>query len=407
MSLSFNIAKRYLFSKKSHNVVNVISSISVCGILVATAAMLILLSIFNGFTYIASSSFSLMDPELKIIPAKGKVFSPTGAAFDELKNLSDIEFISQSLEENVMLAFGDNQEAVLLKGVSSDYKQMVDSANWLIDGEYALREGDFDFAIVGWGVARKLNVRPKYITPMYIYLPKRDVKINMANPTNAFVSREVFLSGVFTINQEKYDDNLLIVSIDLARELLNYEDQVTSLDIKLKSGALSEIVAPKIQALLGDDFEVQDRFEQQREIYKMVETEKAVVYLILTLVLIVAVFNVVGSLTLLILEKTDDIGILRSMGANKNFISGIFFNEGLIISLTGAVLGIILGLIICLAQEHFGLLSLGATPGAFVVDSYPVKVEWRDVVVTFFTVNIVSISAILYPISSLRRRLDL
>ena len=406
MNLSFKIARRYLFSKKSHNAVNIISLISVCGVLVATAAMLILLSVFNGFTDIAAKSFGAMDPELKIVSVKGKVFSPTGDKFEKIGRMQSIELISQSLEENAMLMFGDKQETVLLKGVSPEYKEMVNSGEWIINGEYALREGDIDFVVAGIGLAGRLRINPRYITPMYVYMPKRNAKVNMMNPAGAFSSHETYLSGVFSINQAKYDDNLLIVSIDLARELLDYDTQVTSLDLKLKRGALTETVEQEIQNLLGEDFEVQNRFEQQSDIYKIVETEKTVVYLILTLVLIVAVFNVVGSLTLLILEKNEDIGVLRSMGANKKLISSIFLYEGLMISLSGTALGIILGLAICLVQEYFGVLGLGSSPGVFVVDSYPVVVEWTDILIVFFTVSVVSISAVLYPISNLRKRLD-
>ncbi|MFV0332183.1 MAG: ABC transporter permease, partial [Dysgonomonas sp.] len=237
------------------------------------------------------------------------------------------------------------------------------------------------------------------------YVPKRNERINLANPATAFTQSEAYISGVFALNQQKYDDQMLIVSIDLARELLRYENEISSLDIKVKDGASVDKVHSEIKSILGSDFIIKNRFEQQEELYRMVNIEKWVTFLILSIILLIAVFNIVGSLTMLIIEKDEDIKILKSLGGNNKFITKIFLFEGWLITLVGAFAGLVLGLVICLLQQHFGLLKLGSTPGAFVIDAYPVSVQFLDIVLIFVTVNLIGFLAVLYPINNLRKRL--
>lgn len=405
MNLSFYIAKRYLFSKKSHNAINIISMISVCGIAIATMAMVCTLSIFNGFTKLVSDSFSIMDPDLQIIPAKGKVFDASSAIFQKIKNLPEVAVVSETVEDNALVKYGERQDPVLIKGVSDQFKEMVDTKRLVTSGEFSLREGDVDFCVAGIGVAINLGLRTDNITPIEIYSPKRDVKIQLANPANAFTTAYTYPAGVFTLNQAKYDDQIILVSLDLARELFRYNNEVTSLDIKLKENVSANDAEAKIQKQLGDNFIVKNRFEQQADSFRMVNIEKWVTFLILSFILIIAVFNVVSSLSMLILDKSADIDILRNMGAENNLITRIFKIEGWLISMSGAIAGIVIGLVLCLIQQHFGILKLGQTPGAFIVDSYPVEVIFTDILFVFITVSIIGGLIVLYPVNNLKKRL--
>lgn len=379
--------------------------ISVCGIAIATMAMVCTLSIFNGFTKLVSDSFSIMDPDLQIIPAKGKVFDASSAVFQKIKNLPEVAVASETVEDNALVKYGERQDPVLIKGVSDQFKEMVDTKRLVTSGEFSLREGDVDFCVAGIGVAINLGLRTDNITPIEIYSPKRDVKIQLANPANAFTTAYTYPAGVFALNQAKYDDQIILVSLDLARELFRYNNEVTSLDIKLKENVSSNDAESKIQKQLGDNFIVKNRFEQQADSFRMVNIEKWVTFLILSFILIIAVFNVVSSLSMLILDKSADIDILRNMGAENNLITRIFKIEGWLISMSGAIAGIVIGLVLCLIQQHFGILKLGQTPGAFIVDSYPVEVIFTDILFVFITVSIIGGLIVLYPVNNLKKRL--
>lgn len=406
MNLPLHIARRYLFAKKSHNAINAISMISVCGIAVGTMALVCALSIFNGFTDVVATTFSAFDPELQISPAKGKVFDPAGAKIEQVKALPEIAFTSESLEENALIKFADRQEPIVLKGVSPGFEKMADIDKLIIDGSFTLREGDIENGVIGAGLAMFLGVRAGFLDPVELYVPKRNERINLANPSTAFTQSGAFVSGVFALNQQKYDDQMFIVSIDLARELLRYDKEISSLDIKVKDGYDIDKVHSKIKSILGDDgLVVKNRFGQQADLYRMVNVEKWVTFLILSIILIIAVFNVVGSLTMLIIEKDEDVRILKSLGANNKLITRIFLFEGWLITLVGAVSGLVIGLIVCLLQQYFGLLKLGSTPGAFVIDAYPVSVQVWDIVLIFITVNIIGFLAVIYPVNNLRKRL--
>lgn len=406
MNLPFHIARRYLFAKKSHNAVNVISAISACGIAISTMALICVLSVFNGFTDVVTITFSAFDPELQITPAQGKVFDSKDEKIQEVKNLPEIEFVSESLEENALLRYGDRQELVILKGVSSQFKKLAEIDKLIVDGSFVLREGDIDNGVIGGGLAMMLGVSANFVyTPIEIYMPKRDVRVNPANPAASFDRANAFVSGVFLVNQAKYDDQVFIVSIDLVRELLRYENEVSSIDIKVKDGVNLGNLHDKIKTILGEEFLVKNRFEQQEDLYRMVNIEKWVTFLILGMIMVIAVFNIVGSLTILIIEKDEDIHILKSMGASNNLIIKIFMFEGLLITLIGVLSGLILGLLGCLAQQYFGLWKLGSTPESFIMDAYPVSVQIFDIILVFVTVSIVSFLAVLYPVNSLRKRL--
>ena len=406
MNVSFFIARRYLFSKKSHNVVNVISAISVCGIAVATAAIICVLSIFNGFGGIMEGTFNAFDPDLKITVKEGKVFDYHTPEFGKALQVNGIQVISESLEENALFMFGESQVPVLMKGVSEEFKWMTDMEKLLLEGSFNLREDVVDYTTLGSGLAMTLGARPGFINPIEIYAPKRDVRVNLANPAAAFTRAYIQVGGVFSLNSPEYDEQMAIIPIQLARDLFGYENQVTSLDIKLEPNVSVNRVKREIARILGDDFLVEDRYQQQKESYRMMQIEKWVTFLIMVFVLLIAVFNLVGSLSMLIVEKRDDIKSLQNMGASEQLISRVFLYEGWLISFIGIISGIIIGLSLCLLQQHFGLLRLSDTPGAYIIDAYPVIVKMTDVVITFAVVSLISLLTVLYPVNNLRKKLQ-
>ncbi len=382
-----------------------ISLVSVCGIAVATMAMVTALSVFNGFGKLVETTFSAFDPELKITAVKGKVFDYQTAEFTMALQNPDIDFISESLEDNVLLRFNNRQVPVILKGVSEDFKYMTQMDKLIIDGSFKLREDVVDYVTLGSGLAYTLGVRPGYVDPVEIFVPKRDVQVNLTNPAAAFSQGNAQAGGVFNLNQPQFDEQMAIVPIELARVLFRYQNEVSSLDIKLKEGASAQKVSKSISQIIGSDYLVEDRFEQQKESYRMLQIEKWVTFFILSFILIIAAFNVVGPLSILIIEKRNDIKILKSMGAADETIARIFLFEGWLISFSGIIIGIILGVAISFLQQHFGILKLGGTPGAYLVDAYPVIVKTTDVLLTFLIVCAICMSTIIYPIHNLKKQL--
>lgn len=406
MNLSLFIARRYLFSKKSHNAINVISLISVCGIAIATMAMVCVLSVFNGFGGIVEGMFSAFDPDLKISAATGKVFDYQTPQFQKALQVNGIQLISESLEENALFKFEDRQVPVLLKGVSEEFNLMTDMDKLTIDGKFRLSEDVVNYTSLGMGLASNLGARAGFVNAIEIYAPKRDVKVNLANPSAAFTREDVLIGSIFSLNQAEIDNQMAIIPIGLARKLFRYDNEVSSLDIKLTPDASVKKVKSELEKILGSDFRVENRFEQQIESYRMLQIEKWVTFLILAFILLIAVFNVVGSLSMLIVEKTNDIGSLRNMGASNRLISRIFLFEGWLIAFFGIVAGIVMGLALCLLQQHFGLLRLSNTPGEYVVDAYPVMVRFWDIVTVFVVVGIISLITVFYPINSLKKKLN-
>ena len=406
MNLSLFIARRYLFSKKSHNAINVISLISVCGIAIATMAMVCVLSVFNGFGGIVEGMFSAFDPDLKITPKVGKVFDYHTPEFDKALRVEGIQMVSESLEENALYKFDDRQVPVLVKGVSEEFKLMSDMDKLIVDGRFRLTEDVVSYTTLGAGLSMTLGARPGFVNAIEIYAPRRDVNVNLANPSAAFTREDIQIGGVFSLNQPDVDDQMAIIPIGLARELFRYDNEVSSLDIKLQSGASVKKVKSEMEKILGNDFLVENRFEQQIESFRMLQIEKWVTFLILAFILLIAVFNVVGSLSMLIVEKTIDIKSLKNMGASNNLISRIFLYEGWLIAFFGIVSGIVVGLTLCLLQQHFGLLRLSNVPGAYVVDAYPVIVRFWDIVTVFVVVSIISLLTVFYPINNLKKKLN-
>lgn len=403
MNLSFYIARRYLFSKKSHNAINIISMVSVCGVVLATIAMVCALSVFNGFDKLVAMMFSGLDPEIKITASKGKTFDPTAPEIEMLKQMPEVAFLSEVLQDNAMIRFQGRQEIGVIKGVDATYLQMAGIDDVLVDGRFALREDVVDHATLGIGLAYKLGARAGFLSPIEIYAPKRNVQVNRVNPAASFDVEYAYMSGRFRINQAVYDDSYMIVPIELARSLFRYDKEVSALELKLIPNADLSDIKKKIKQTLGDAYLVQDRYEQQEDAFRMMQVEKAITFLILCFILVIALFNLVGSLSMLMNEKKDDVKTLRNMGANEGLIKRIFLYEGWMISGFGAVIGIVIGLILCFIQMQFGLIRLGDS-GAFIIDAYPVYVLLGDITLIFLTVVTIGFLASWYPVRQLSRK---
>ncbi|MCF2737644.1 FtsX-like permease family protein [Bacteroides caecigallinarum] len=406
MNFPFYIAKRYLFSKKSHNAINVISGISVCGVALATLAMVCTLSVFNGFQDMVATFFTAFDPQVKITSVKGKVFDGSLPVLSQIKNMPEVAVYSESVEDNAMVQYKGRQVMAVIKGVEDNFDKLTPIDSILFGrGELILHDEVADYAIPGLQLLSTLGTGIRFLDPLEVYAPKRGAKINMANPMSSFVSDDLFSSGLtFTVNQEKYDGSYILTSIDFARNLFQYDKEVSAVNLRLYSTANEKDVISKIKRILGEDFYVQDRYEQQADTFRIMEIEKLISYIFLTFILMIACFNVIGSLSMLIIDKKNDVQTLRNLGASDNQIVRIFLFEGRMISFIGAVAGVILGLILCLVQQEYGIISLGNS-GSFVVDSYPVSVHAWDVVLIFITVLVIGFISVWYPVRYLSKRL--
>ena len=406
MNFPFFIAKRYLFSKKSHNAINVISAISVCGVALATLAMVCTLSVFNGFQDMVATFFTAFDPQIKITSVKGKVFDGSTPIFSEIRTMPEIAVYSESVEDNAMVQYKGRQVMAVIKGVEDNFDKLTPIDSILFGrGELILHDEVVDYAIPGLQLLSTLGTGIRFLDPLEIYAPKRGSRINMSNPMSSFVSDQLFSSGLtFTVNQEKYDASYIITSIGFARRLFQYTDEVSAVNLRLTPEADEDAVIRKLQEKLGDEFRIQNRYEQQADTFRIMEIEKLISYIFLVFILMIACFNVIGSLSMLIIDKKNDVQTLRNLGASDNQIVRIFLFEGRMISFIGAVSGVIIGLILCLIQQEYGIISLG-NAGSFIVDAYPVSVHTWDVVLVFVTVLIVGFISVWYPVRYLSRRL--
>jgi lipoprotein-releasing system permease protein len=407
--LPFYIARRYLFSKKSHNAINVISGVSVCGVALATLALVCTLSVFNGFQDLVKTMFTAFDPELKITSVTGKVFDAEDERIKAIQAMPEVEIFSISLADNALVQYKGRQAMVVIKGVEDNFNQLTAIDSILYGrGELVLHDEVVDYAIPGIELISVLGTGIRFLDPLEVYAPKRGVKVNVANPASSFQMDYLYSSGLtFAVNQQKYDASYVLTSLDFARNLFQYDTEVSSVELKLHPDANVDRVKDKISKVLDKNFLVQDRYEQQMDTYRIMEVEKLISYLFLSFILLIACFNVIGSLSMLIIDKRDDVTTLRNLGADNKLISCIFLLEGCLISFIGALVGVVLGLVLCLVQQEFGIISLGSgdTAGAFVVDAYPVSVHFSDVVLVLATVLVIGFLSVLYPVRYLSRRL--
>ena len=381
MKTELKIAWRYLFAKKQYNAIHIISGISAAAVGVVTAAMVCVLSVMNGFGVMVEQLFSQFDPDIRIEAVSGKSFHDQGERFDALRQLSEVAMVSQSIEETALLQFEDKQMPVRLYGVDSVFPTLTHIENIITEGHYEVYDGAFDRAVLGQGLAWQMGIGARFISPLQLYAPKRNAKVNMLRPDQSFNDEVCFIAGTFAVQQVKYDNEVMLVDIDLTRRLLDYgNDEVSALLIKVAPHTSVKQAKKAIQSLLGEGFAVLDRYEQQADFFRILRVEKLLTTLLLVFILLIASFNIIGSLSMLIIDKQTDIQTLSHLGANKKMIQRIFLFEGWLISALGAMVGLAIGLIVCLAQEHLGILKLG-NGTEYVVSAYPVAVQTTDVLI--------------------------
>ena len=403
MKLAPFIAGRYLFAKKSHNVINIISAISAIGMAIGTAALIIILSVYNGFDSLIRSMMSNVEPDLMITPAEGKTFIPEGEVYDWIYEQPSVKNMCCVLQEQVFVSYEGKQGLVKAKGVDWIYEAESPIRNHVTDGEFTLHDGDIPMAAIGVGLAYEMGINPRFLSPIEIYFPSRTRRISMANPAASIESISIWPSCLFSVNAE-IDSELMLLPIEQMRELLEYRDEVSAVEIRVMEGTSSKEIKrlqEEISGRLGAEFRVKDRFQQNETLYKMMKYEKAAIFMILIFVIIIIAFNIFGSLSMLIIEKDPDIGTLRSMGATESLIRNIFTLEGWFISLAGLAAGLVVGVGFSLIQQHFGFIKM---PGHFIVQAYPVILSWSDILLTAAGVAVIGYIIALIPAISINRR---
>lgn len=401
MNFPFYIARRYLFAKKSQTAVNVLTMVAVTGVTVGTMALVIVLSVFNGFEKLILSLFNSFNPDIEITVAEGKTFSMEDFPAEEIRNIPGVLHLSEVFEETALLTYKERQHIVTLRGVDDQYQHVTGLDTMILEGRYELERGDRENLIIGQGVAIILNASiHDLLNPFHIYIPKRG-RVTTLHPAQAFNASTNFAAGIFHV-QAEFDGEYVLAPISLLRFLTEYDDHyVTSVMLSVDSRASIRQLQRHIEEVAGSDFVVRNRLQQQEFLYKVMRSEKWAIFFILSFILVIAAFNITGSLTMLVLEKRKDIGILWSMGASHKVLKRIFLYEGMLISLGGAAAGILLGALVCALQIHFGLVGIQAE-GTFIVDAYPVQMKFTDFVLTFFTVSAIGLLASLLPVQKIK-----
>ena len=400
MNFPLYVARRYLFSKKSTNAINVISAISVIGVAVATMALVIVLSVFNGFHDLVATFFTNFDPQLEVVPTQGKTAPSDDPLLAKMKALPEVDVATESVEDQALAIYQDHQAMVIVKGVDDNFDQLTHIKDILFgDGTYSLHAGNLQYGIMGIRLAAALGTGARFGDYLRIYAPQKEGQFDATNPSETFVVDSLLSPGVvFSVNQSKYDKNYIIAPIAFARNLFGQQGRLSSLEFRLKDGSDLDAVKKEMQEIGGAKYKVMDRFEQQADTFKIMQIEKYIAYIFLTFILIVACFNIIGSLSMLIIDKKEDVVTLRNLGANDRQILQIFLFEGRLISAFGAIIGIGLGLLLCWLQQQYGLVSLGSSSGSFVINAYPVSVHYDDVALIFLTVIVVGWVAVWYPV---------
>ena len=407
MNFPFYIARRYLFSKKSTNAINVISMISMAGVVVATMALIIVLSVFNGFHDLVATFFTQFDPQLKVVPVEGKDAPSDDPVLTEIRQLPEVDVATESVEEMALAIYEGHQAMVTVKGVDDNFTELT-HINEIVygDGEFQLHAADLEYGTLGIRLAQDLGTGARFGNYLHVYAPRREGQLDLSNPQDGFVVDSLISPGVvFATRQGKYDKSYILAPIGFARRLFEQQGMLTSLELRLKAGSDLEAVKKRMRSIANGKYKVLDRFEQQADTFKIMQIEKFIAYIFLTFILIVACFNIIGSLSMLIIDKREDVVTLRNLGANDRQISSIFLFEGRLIVAIGAIVGVALGLLLCWLQQRFGLVGMGGSSGMFVVNAYPVSVHYQDVLLVFFTVLVVGSVAVWYPVQHFSRRL--
>jgi lipoprotein-releasing system permease protein len=395
----FYIARRYLFAKKSHHAINIITIVSAIGVMVGTMALVIVLSVFNGFEQLIMSLFNAFNPDLEITLAEGKTFTLDTIPLEEIQNTPGVIMYSEILEESGLLMYRDRQHLVKMRGVSDTFRDITGIDTLLTEGVYLLKEGHADYFLLGQGVAYMIGANINdLLNPVHLYIPKRGRTVSM-HPSQAFNATSNYASGIFGL-QSEFDLEYVLVPIRLARRMLDYQNEVSSLALKLNPTANHNMVQREIELLLGSGFIVKTRYQQQAFFYKIMRSEKWIIFLILAFIMIIAAFNVIGSLTMLVMEKQKDIRTLRSLGASRQLIQRIFLLEGVMISLGGAFAGIVVGAFVSWLQASFGLITIQAE-GSYIIDTYPVIMKASDFVLVGLTVFCIGMLASFLPVKNM------
>jgi ABC-type lipoprotein release transport system permease subunit len=397
VKLPLFIAWRYLFAKKSHNVINIISLISSTGVALGTMALIAVLSVYNGFEGLIKSLYNSYEPDLLIMASKGKSFVPDSGTFYFIRNSPMVNSFSEVVEENVFLRYRNEEAIATIKGIDSSYVKYTGLNKFLIDGEFRTKFGDIEQVVAGRGIAARLGMNTRFLDPLYLYYPGKN-NISLINPAASLNSEKVYPAGIFSIEMG-IDDKYIFIPLETARRLLGYTNEVTSIEINLKKGTDCAAFEKEVSKKLGDKFTVKNRYAQRETVYKMMKTEKLTIYLILIFILTIISFNVYGSLSMLIIEKGDDIGTFRAIGADSRMVRRIFLLEGWLISLAGVFTGALLGIVITLLQKYFGFIPM---PGNFIVDSYPVILKASDIAYSIAGTALVGYFAALLPLKILK-----
>lgn len=407
MNFPFYIARRYLFSKKSTHVINIISGISVVGVAVATMALVVTLSVFNGFHDLVASLLTSFDPQIEIVPTKGKTAPADDPILTKIRNLPQVDVATESVEDQAMAIYKGRQAMIKVKGVEDNFSELSHINDILYgDGEFSLHAANLQFGVVGIRLADNLGMTADWDGQLKIYAPKREGQLDLMNPTEGFVEDSVISPGVvFSVKQARYDRDYVLTSIAFARNLFGQQGMLSQLEIRLKPGSDLDAVKAEMQKIAGSKYRVLDRMEQQADTFKIMKIEKFIAYIFLTFILAVACFNIIGSLSMLIIDKKNDVVTLRNMGASDKQIVRIFLFEGRMISAIGAILGILVGLLLCWLQQVYGLVSLGRSSGSFIVDAYPVSVHPEDIIIIFITVLAIGFASVWYPVRYFAKRL--
>ena len=407
MNFPFYIARRYLFSKKSTHAINIISGISVIGVAVATTALVVVLSGFNGFSDLVATLFTSFDPQLKIAPVTGKTAPADDPVLTKVKHLPQVEVATECLKDNALAVFHGKQAMVTIKGVGENFDSLTNIRSILYgDGSYELHNANLQYGILGIRLAEILNTGAKWDDYLHIYAPQREGQLDMTNPESGFVEDSLLSPGVvFQVKQSKYDKGYIITSLEFARNLFYRQGEISSLELRFKPGVDISAMQKEIKGIVGKKYKVMNRYEQQADTFKIMQIEKLFAYVFLTFILIVACFNIIGSLSMLIIDKKDDVNTLRNLGANNKQIASIFLFEGRMISVAGAVIGIAIGLLLCWLQQTYGLVRLGSSSGSFIIDAYPISVHPIDIILIFLTVIVAGWLAVWYPVRYMTRRL--
>ena len=406
MSFPFYIARRYLLSKKSHHAINIISGVSVCGVAIATAALICILSVFNGFQDMVAELFTSFDPQLKITPAEGKYMVADADELEKVKQYKDVAVYTEVIEDQVLLMLNNRQVMATIMGVDDNFEQLTHIDDILLGkGTFELSLNVVDYGIPGYMLQQQLTPKETFETPIHVFAPRQGEEIDLTDPTESFNEDSLYSAGsTFQVKQGKYDNNYILTNIAFTRRLFERQGEETAVELRLNGGTDIDKAKAELKKILGDKYIIRDRYEQQEDTFKIMNIEKFISYIFLTFILMIACFNIIGSLSMLIIDKKDDAVTLRNLGATDKQISSVFMYEGRMISIFGAIIGLVLGLTLCFIQIKYGIIKFGNNDGAYIIRSYPVSVHLTDVLLVFATVLIVGFASVWYPVKSLTKK---